>query len=82
MSRRDVGTELYIRAAATCSEKPGQTGNDPKEIAACYRAELACFLLGSFPQGVGDRCEKCTKTGRAPEENLVGLAGEQAFSSL
>jgi hypothetical protein len=25
MSRRDVGTELYIRAAATCSEKPGHT---------------------------------------------------------
>jgi hypothetical protein len=33
-------------------------------------------------QCVGDRCEKCTKSGRAPEENLVGLAGEQAFSSL
>ena len=33
-------------------------------------------------QCVGDRCEKCTKSGRAAEENLVGLAGEQAFSSL
>ena len=33
-------------------------------------------------QCVGDRCEKCTKSGRAPEENLVGLAGEQGFSSL
>jgi hypothetical protein len=40
------------------------------------------FVKVSVPQCVGDRCEKCTKSGRAPEENLVGLAGEQAFSSL
>ncbi len=37
---------------------------------------------GTDGQCVGDRCEQCTKSGRAPEENLVGLAGEQAFSSL
>ena len=43
---------------------------------------LKAFPSGSFPQCVGDRCEKCTKSGRAAEENLVGLAGEQAFSSL
>jgi hypothetical protein len=46
---------------------------------SCCRGEIS-FVPA--PQCVGDRCEKCTKTGRAPEENLVGLAGEQAFSSL